>query len=72
MRLQTSDLPVFLQPSLYADDFNSSHADWVYNNNSVDEDCLATWANSSNPAFLYHSKDTASFHSGRWNLQHWP
>ena len=39
MRLQTSDLPMFLHFSLYADDYNSPHINFVYNNNSANGDC---------------------------------
>ena len=47
--------------------FNCPHADWCYGDSSVDGECLAGWASINNLAVLYNSKDSASFHSGRWN-----
>ena len=67
MRLQTLDLPVFPHPCLYSGDFNCGHADWGYNNNSLDSECLAGWASINCLAFLYNAKDAASFYSGCWN-----
>ena len=58
---------MFLHPSCYAGDFNSPHTDFVYNNNSADEDCYIAWANFNNLALLYNPNDTASFFSGHWN-----
>ena len=43
-RLRTLDLPVFPHPCLYAGDFNCRHADWGYDDNSPDGECLAGWA----------------------------
>ena len=63
-QLQTSDLPVFPHPSLYAGDFNSLHTDWGYNNNSADRDSLVLLANCNSLALLSNLKETASFHSG--------
>ena len=42
-RLRTLDLPVFPHPCLYAGDFNCRHADWGYDDNSPDGECLADW-----------------------------
>ena len=64
--LQTLDLPVFSYPFLYAGDFNCRHADWGYNNNSPDSECLAGWASINCLALLYNAKDAASY-SGHWN-----
>ena len=66
-RLRTLDLPVFPHPWLYAGDFNCRHADWGYDDNSPDGECLAGWASINCLALLYNAKDAASFHSGRWN-----
>ena len=66
-RLQSLDLPVFPQHCLYAGDCNCRHADWGYDNNSLDAECLAGWASINCLAFLYNAKDSASFYSGRWN-----
>ena len=66
-RLQTLDLPVFPHPCLYAVDFNCRHADWGYDDNSSDGECLAGWASINCLALLYNAKDVASFYSGRWN-----
>ena len=52
---------------LYAGDFNCRHADWGYDNNSPDGECLAGWASVNCLALLYNAKDAASFYSGRWN-----
>ena len=54
-------------PQFYCGDFQSPHTDWRHNNNSDDGYCLVRWANSYNLAIRYNPKDTASFHSGRWN-----
>ena len=67
MQLQTLDLPVFSHPCLYAGDFNCHHADWGYDDNSLDGECLAGWASINCLALLYNAKDTASFYSGCWN-----
>ena len=66
-RLRTLDLPVFPHPCLYAGDFNCRHADWGYDDNSPDGECLAGWASINCLALLYNAKDAASFYSGRWN-----
>ena len=66
-RLRTVDLPVFPHPCLYAGDFNCRHADWGYDDNSPDGECLAGWAGINCLAHLYNAKDAASFYSGRWN-----
>ena len=52
-QLQSLDLPVFSHPCLYAGDFNCCHADWSYNDNSPDGECLADWANINCLALLY-------------------
>ena len=66
-RLRTLDLPVFPHPCLYAGHFNCRHADWGYDDNSPDGECLAGWASINCLALLYNAKDAASFYSGRWN-----
>ena len=53
--MRTLHLPVFPHSCLHAGDFNCRHADWGYNDNSPDGECLAGWA-----------KDAASYYSGRW------
>ena len=66
-RLRSLDLPVFPHPCLYAGDFNCRHADWGYDYNSPDGECMAGWASINCLALLYNAKDAASFYSGRWN-----
>ena len=73
-RLQTTanaiaipDLPVFPHSCLHASTFNCHHADWGYDHNSPDGECLAGWASINCLALLHHAKDAASFYSGRWN-----
>ena len=66
-QLRTLDLPVFPHPCLYVGDFNCHHADWGYNDNSPDGECLADWASINCLALLYNAKDAARFYSGRWN-----
>ena len=44
MRLRSLDLPMFPHPCLYAGDFNCCHADWGYDENSPDGECLVGWA----------------------------
>ena len=65
--MRTLDLLVFPHPCLYAGDFNCHHADWGYDDNSPDGECLAGWASINCLALLYNAKDAASFYSGRWN-----
>ena len=62
-RLRTLDLPVFPHTCLYAGDFNCRHADWGYNDNSPDGECLAGWESINCLAPLYNAKDAASFYS---------
>ena len=66
MQLQSLNLPVFPHPCLYAENFNCHHADWGYNDNSPDSECLAGWASINCLALLYNAKDAASFYSSRW------
>ena len=40
-QLRSLDLPVFPHPCLYAGNFNCRHADWGYDDNSPDGECLA-------------------------------
>ena len=67
MRLQSLDLPVFPHPCLSAGNFNYCHADWGYDDNSPNSECLAGWASINCLALLYNAKDAASFHSSHWN-----
>ena len=67
MRLLVSDPPVFPHPCLHAGGFDCQHVDWGYDANSANGECLVGWASTNNLALLHNPKDTASFHSGRWN-----
>ena len=67
-RLRSLDLPMFPHPCLYAGDFNCRHADWGYDDNSPDGECLAGWASINCLALLYNAKDAASFYSGAGTL----
>ena len=67
MRSRTLDLTMFPHPCLYPGDFNCRHADWGYNDNSPNGECLAGWASINCLALLYNAKYTASFYSGCWN-----
>ena len=60
-RLRSLDRPVFPHPCLYTGDFNCRHADWGYDDNSPDGECLAGWASINCLALLYNVKDAASF-----------
>ena len=60
-RLRSLDLPVFPHPCLYAGDFNCRHADWGYDDNTPDGECLADWENINCLALLYNAKDAANF-----------
>ena len=64
-RLQPLDLPVFPHPCLYAANFNYRYVDWGYDDNNLDDECLADWANIYSLALLYNAKDASSFDSGR-------
>ena len=66
-RLRTLDLPVFLHPCPCTGNFNCHHADWGYNDNSPDGECLVGWASINCLALLYNAKDAASFYSGHCN-----
>ena len=57
--------PSVSHPCLYADGFNCRHADWGYNDNSPDGECLAGWTSINCLVLLYNAKDAASFYSGR-------
>ena len=65
--MRSLDLPVFPHQCLYAGNFNCRHANWDYDGNSPDGECLAGWASINCLVLLYNAKDTASFYSGRWN-----
>ena len=65
--MSSLDLPVFPHSCLYAGDFNCRHADWDYDDNSPDGECLTGWASINCLALLYNAKDAVSFYSGRWN-----
>ena len=67
MRLRTLDSPMFPHPCLYTGDFNCPHADWGFDDNRPDGECLAGWASINCLALLYNAKDASSFYSGRWN-----
>ena len=67
MQLQSLDFPMFPHPCLYGGNFNCHHADWGYDDNSLDNECLAGWASINCLALLYNAKDTASFYSSCWN-----
>ena len=58
-RLRSLDLPVFPHACFYAGDFNCRHADWGYNDNTPDGECLAGWASINCLALLYNAKDDA-------------
>ena len=69
-RLRTLDLPVFPHPCLYASNFNCRHADWGYDDNSPEGDCLAGCASISLivlPSYIMPIEDAANIYSGRWN-----
>ena len=66
-QLQSLDLPVFPLPCLYTSNFNCYHADWGYDDNSPNDECLAGWASINCLSLLYNAKDAASFYSGHWN-----
>ena len=66
-RLQASNPSVFPHLCLYAGNFNCPHADWGYGANSENGECLASWPSINSLALLYDPKDSASFHSDRWN-----
>ena len=48
-RLRSLDLPVFLHPCLYAGNFNCRDADWGYDDNSPEGECLVGWASINCP-----------------------
>ena len=66
-QLRTLDLPVFPHPCLYAGNFNCRHADWGYDDNSLDGECLTGWASINCLALLYNAKDASSYYSSCWN-----
>ena len=66
-RLQTSDLPMFSHPVLYAGDFNCPRVNWGYRTSSANGECLVVWASLNGLVPLHNPKNVAIFHSGRWN-----
>ena len=64
---QFLNLPVLPHPYLYVCDFNCCNADWGYDDNNPNGECLAGWENINYLALLYTAKDAASFYSARWN-----
>ena len=58
---------MFPHPCLYAGDFNCRHADWGYDDNSPDGECLAGWASINCLALLYNAKGPCQFFSSCWN-----
>ena len=60
-RLQSLDLLMFPHPCLYAEDFYFRYADWGFDDNSPDGECLAGWAIINCLVLLYNAKDAASF-----------
>ena len=52
---------------LYTGNFNCRHAEWGYNDNRADGECLAGWARINSLALLCNAKDAARVYSGRWN-----
>ena len=64
-RLQASDLPVFLDLVLYADNFICPHVSWGNRTSSADGECLVAWASLDGLVHLHDPEDQATFHSGR-------
>ena len=50
-----------LASSVSSGDFNYRHVDWVYDNNSLDGECLAGWASINSLALLYNDNDFPVF-----------
>ena len=46
----------------YAGDFNCRHADWDYDDNSLDDESSAGWESINCLALLHNAKDAASFY----------
>ena len=57
----------FLTPVCTLAIFNCRYADWGYDNNNPEGECLAGWASINCLGLLYNAKDAASFYSDRWN-----
>ena len=72
MQLQSLDFPVFPHLFLYTGDFNCRDAEWGYNDNRADGECLAGWARINSLALLYNAKDAAKFYYGSWNTGTYP
>ena len=66
-QLRTLDLPVYPHPCLYAGNFNCRHADWGYDDNSPDGECLAGWASINCLALLCQGRCQFLFRP----LEHW-
>ena len=65
-RLQVSELSALQHPCLYTCDFNCQHMNGDSDNNSMDCECLANWANANNFIMCYNLKDAASLDFGWW------
>ena len=57
LRFPKSFSSVFPHPCLCAGDFNCRHADWGYDNNSPDGECLADCTSINCLALLYNAMD---------------
>ena len=65
--LDISHLPTPSPQFIIAGDFNCRHESWGYPDSNVNGESLAAWCALNNLHVLFDPKQSASFHSGRWN-----
>ena len=65
--LNTTVIPYFSRPCMYAGDFNCHSTTWGYRSTNASGEALEDWASASGLNLLHDPKQPDSFHSSRWN-----
>jgi len=67
VKMDTTGLPYFSRPCMYAGDFNCHSTTWGYRSTNASGEALEDWASASSLNLLHDPKQPDSFHSRRWN-----
>jgi len=67
IKMDTTGLPYFSRPCMYAGDFNCYSTTWGCRSTNASGEALEDWASASGLNLLYDPKQPDSFHSCRWN-----
>jgi len=67
VKMDTTGLPYFSHPCMYAGDFNCHSTTWGYRSTNASGEALEDWASASSLNLLHDPKQPDSFHSRRWN-----